>query len=273
MEARRVLIVDDSPPLRLILSRMLKVEGFEVVGALSSGQGLSNAILERAPDIVCLDYELPGHNGIEILQELQRQHPHVAVVMITGESSKALVQEASALGTSAFLSKPFSQAQIGTELRRVAEALDKLREARPLGSGVSRRAARRPGSLGKAIIADDSRTFRQLLTTILQDIGLHVVAYATNGRQAVTLCQEHTPTLVCLDVEMPELNGVSALAEIRDVSPDTMAVMISGQTNRGLVMEAIANGAQGYIVKPFDVESVKATLTALLDKHRREREP
>jgi DNA-binding NarL/FixJ family response regulator len=273
MEARRVLIVDDSAPLRMILSRMLKVEGFEVVGALSTGHGLSNVVLERGPDIVCLDYDLPGHNGLELLQDLQRQHPHVAVVMITGDSSKALPQEASQLGTSAFLSKPFTQVQVGAELRRVAEALDKLRAARPIGSAITRRASRRPGSLGKAVIADDSRTFRQLLTMILQDVGLQVVAYATNGRQAVTLCKEHAPSLVCLDVEMPELNGVRALAEIRETSPDTIAVMISAQKDRGLVMEAIANGAQGYIVKPFDVESVKATLNALLEKHRRERAP
>jgi two-component system chemotaxis response regulator CheY len=273
MEFQRVLIVDDSATMRMVLAGMVEAEGFEVVGALPSGHGLLDAVEQRTPDIICLDHELPGQTGLELLAVLQRQHPDVAVVMITGAASTAVVQDATRLGTSAFIAKPFNQVQVGVELRRVREALDKLSTARPLGSRVSRRIPEGEGRCGRAVIADDSRAYRMLLSAVLQDIGVTVVGAATNGREAVELCERQAPDLVCLDVEMPELSGVKALESIRAALPDILAVMVTSQASKKLVLDAVANGAQGYIVKPFDVESVKATLNALLEKHRRERAP
>lgn len=110
------------------------------------------------------------------------------------------------------------------------------------------------------LIVDDNDIMRTVLRGILRGDDYEVVGEARNGNLAVDLARRLKPDIVCLDVMMPEKNGLEALCEIKAARPETEVVMITGNTDQGTVQEAITGGAAGYIVKPFNAARVLDTL-------------
>lgn len=105
----------------------------------------------------------------------------------------------------------------------------------------------------RILIADDSVVARQAVTDALSaDPRFEVVGTARNGRVAVEKLALLKPDLVVLDVEMPELDGLAALTEIRRLAPHLPVVMLSAYTTRGaaVTVEALARGASDYVTKP-----------------------
>ena len=89
----------------------LRNEGYGVLGALTSDEGLKLAILSR-PDLVLLDIALPGMNGIEVLKRLRSINPTTKVIMVTGNTDPQLAREALQLGAVAYIDKPFDFAYL-----------------------------------------------------------------------------------------------------------------------------------------------------------------
>lgn len=110
------------------------------------------------------------------------------------------------------------------------------------------------------LIVDDNDIMRTVLRGILRGDDYEVVGEARNGNLAVDLARRLKPDIVCLDVMMPEKNGLEALCEIKAARPETEVVMITGNTDQGTVQEAIMGGAGGFIVKPFNAARVLDTL-------------
>jgi len=111
-----------------------------------------------------------------------------------------------------------------------------------------------------AVIADDSATMRQLLNAILSQADINVVGQAENGEQAVDLVQQYRPDIVCLDIEMPIMNGLSALIEIHKNQPETKVLMVTANADKSSVVKAVSNGAVGYIIKPYQPDMIVESL-------------
>jgi len=100
------------------------------------------------------------------------------------------------------------------------------------------------------VIADDSDEIRLLMRMLLEmEGGFDVVAEAGNGRDAISAAQDHHPDLVLLDHSMPIVDGLTALSTIREVSPDSVVVMLSGFSADRMADAALANGATAYLSK------------------------
>mgnify|MGYP000855310528 CR=1 FL=1 len=112
----------------------------------------------------------------------------------------------------------------------------------------------------KVLIVDDNDLMRTLLRGMLRGDDYHVVGEAKNGMQAVEATQKLDPDIVCLDVMMPEMDGLEALTAIKQARPDTCVVMITGNPSKENVEESIQGGAAGFIVKPFNTARVLDTL-------------
>jgi CheY-like chemotaxis protein len=108
---RRVLIVDDDENLRQLLLLTLPSEGYEIVEAHDGSEALERAS-SAAPDLVVLDWRLPGRSGEEVLRELSREHPGLPVIVLTAEQEQSQRDIAASLGASAFLTKPFSPLEL-----------------------------------------------------------------------------------------------------------------------------------------------------------------
>ncbi len=112
----------------------------------------------------------------------------------------------------------------------------------------------------RILIVDDARFMRHMLKRVLLEAGFEVVGEAADGAEAVALYQTLKPDLVTLDVVMPELNGLEALHQIREIDADAKVVMVSAIDQRDNLLEAIRAGALDYVVKPFDAQRVSAAV-------------
>jgi len=112
----RVLVVDDDTLMREVLKALLRDDGFEVAGEARDGQS-ALAFLERTrPDLVCLDVNMPGMSGIEVLKNVRSRYPAIRVVMITGDSSMSTVREAVGFGAVGYIIKPFKAGRVSASL-------------------------------------------------------------------------------------------------------------------------------------------------------------
>jgi two-component system chemotaxis response regulator CheY len=120
-------------------------------------------------------------------------------------------------------------------------------------------------TLGKRVlITDDAMFMRVTLKNILTQNGYEVAGEACNGKEAVKLYQELAPDLVTMDITMPEMDGITALKEIKKVDPDAVVVMCTAMGQKNLVVEAIQAGARDFITKPFQPPRVLESLGKLL---------
>lgn len=265
----RVLIVDDNASMRNLLTALLASQGYEVIGALEEGNGVIETVEAQKPNIVCLDYELPGRNGLDILKEINRRFPEIDVLFITGSQESDIEERAADAGAAGFLRKPFGQMQVIEELREVCDARHKalqanLREPSP-ETPVPAINGRPAGITRTAVIVDDNSSIRLLLKGIMIDLGLTVIGQAGNGEEAIRAAAKLQPAVLFLDVNMPVLSGLDALPKIRQASPGTAVVMVTGDTSKKLVQQAASLGARGYIVKPVRPAYVERFLEKLFN--------
>jgi two-component system chemotaxis response regulator CheB len=103
----------------------------------------------------------------------------------------------------------------------------------------------------RTLVVDDSHFMRTVITDILEEAGINVVAQASNGREAVKQVIEHDPDVVTMDVEMPEMNGIEAVEKIMDRHPVPI-MMLSALTTEGAdsTLDALDNGAVDFFAKP-----------------------
>lgn len=103
----------------------------------------------------------------------------------------------------------------------------------------------------RILIVDDAVFMRTVLKKMLEEDGYEVVAEASNGLEAIKMAKEHRPDVVTLDITMPEMDGVTALPDILEASPESKVIMCSAMGQQPMVVEAIKSGAKDFIVKPF----------------------
>lgn len=112
----------------------------------------------------------------------------------------------------------------------------------------------------KVLIADDAAFMRMMLKDILTKNGHEVVGEAANGIEMLSKYEETQPDIVTLDITMPEMDGLTAIKELRKKHPDANVVMCSAMGQQSMVIDAIRSGAKDFIVKPFQAERVVACL-------------
>ncbi|MFC5470154.1 response regulator [Cohnella suwonensis] len=120
----------------------------------------------------------------------------------------------------------------------------------------------------RILIADDQTLMRDGLQTILQlEDDIEVVATAENGEEACRLVAEHDPDLVLMDIRMPVMNGIEAVKKLRAESPRTKALMLTTFDEDDYIVEALAGGAVGFLLKDIPTEKL---LQAVRDAARGE---
>ena len=116
----------------------------------------------------------------------------------------------------------------------------------------------------KILIVDDAAFMRMMIKDILSKNGYEIVGEAADGAQAVQLYQETQPDLVTMDITMPEMDGITALKEIKKVNPHAKVIMCSAMGQQAMVIDAIQAGAKDFIVKPFQADRVLEAISKAL---------
>ena len=278
----KIVIVDDDQTMRSVLRALCEGEGHEVIAEFGDGVELLDYVTTHHPDVVCLDFNLPGKDGLALLALLMHVHVNskanpVDVILITGSEDPELKGRAADLGATGFIHKPFEPAQIIAELKDIEEtrgisarAEETSATEEPVApiapmAPVSPALAQEVGvATRSAVIIDDNSAVRLLLKGILQEIGIKVIGMASNGRAGIDIVKKTHPAVVCLDVEMPGMTGIEALPEVCMASPKTKVVMITGNASRAIVEAAASGGARGYLLKPIRPAKVEQFMKKLL---------
>jgi CheY-like chemotaxis protein len=182
-----VLVIDDEAAVRDLMQRFLTKEGFRVATAAGGEEGLRRA-RELRPDAITLDVMMPGMDGWAVLTALKAD-PEIAdipVVMLTIVDDRNLGY---ALGAADYLTKPIDR-------ERLVTVLEKYRRDLPV------------------LVVDDDAEIRELLRRMLEPEGYSVVE-ANNGRVALDRLRDVSPSVVLLDLMMPEMDGFEFVTEFR----------------------------------------------------------
>ena len=124
----------------------------------------------------------------------------------------------------------------------------------------------------RVLIADDVQETRRNTRLMLATIDdVEVVAIASNGLQAVQMAKEHHPDIVLLDINMPEMDGLTAYREILKVLPGTGCIIISAEKDPTTFRHAISVGVQEYLVKPFTVNELEAAIDRMRGRVEQQR--
>jgi len=116
----------------------------------------------------------------------------------------------------------------------------------------------------RVMIVDDSKLMRLKLRKIVEEAGLNLAGEAEDGWEAIRSVEKLKPTLITMDIEMPNLDGLSAIAPIRKKLPGVKIIMISSLGCEDKIIESISKGAIDFINKPFDPDRVKRTIFNVL---------
>ncbi len=118
-------------------------------------------------------------------------------------------------------------------------------------------------------IIDDSLTAREVLKRTLSSLQCKIIGEATNGELAVTMLKSLTrkPDFIFIDMEMPQMNGIETIKQIRPFLPESMILMVTSHAERDMVEELIKINVSGYIKKPFDRETILKKIAILTGRN------
>jgi len=240
----RALVVDDSKPVRSILTKILGDLGFACKQAADGREALDVLACDGRPDVVTVNLHMPVMDGFTLMGRI-RALPALKglpLVAVSSEQDRSVIQKAVSCGAGAFVAKPFTPAAISEALATVGIRPDN-------GPG----AAVEPLVPLRILVVDDSAAIRGVVSaTLSSDPELRVVGTAADGVQGLARVAELAPDLVLLDVEMPVMDGLTMLRELRKVQPRLPVVMFSTLTERGakVALDALVAGANDYVAKP-----------------------
>lgn len=184
-----VLVVDDDPSVRDLIVRFLSKEGFQVLTASSGEEGLKMA-RENLPHAITLDVLMPGMDGWAVLAELKNdpELAQIPVIMVTMVSDRSV---GFALGASEYLPKPINRERLTSLLQQYQD--------------------NQPGK--RVLVVEDDASTREMLYRVLEKEGWRV-DIAEHGRAGLERVAENPPSLILLDLLMPEMDGFEFLTQL-----------------------------------------------------------
>lgn len=190
-QSKPILLVDDEKHIRLAAGQTLELAGYEVV-AMDSAEGALNRVDRDWPGVIVTDINMPGIDGLELMQRLKVIDPDLPVILITGHGDISMAVQAMRDGAYDFIEKPFSSELLADVVRRAVEKRALTMENRSL-----RRALEAQGGIGPRIIGNSPRV--QQLRAMIQHIAdtpadILIQAETGSGKDLVArYIHEHSP--------------------------------------------------------------------------------
>jgi len=249
-------VVDDNPAAREVLADLLSTLPFKV-DQVATGEEAVAAARQGPYRIVFMDWSMPGMSGIEATRAIKAEAGAPAVIMVTAFGREDVRQEAESAQLDGFLVKPVSAS---TLVNAIIEVFAPEHLAQPARGGEAQ------GNYGldgmKVLLAEDNEINQQIAIELLESVGV-VVETTSNGRQAVDRVKSGAVyDAVLMDLQMPELDGLSATGEIRgDARFKDLPVI--AMTAHAMVEErerCFAAGMNDHVTKPIEPEVLYRTL-------------
>ena len=260
-----ILVVEDDPPVREMLALLLEGEGHRTTTAEDGRKALELA--ERGairPDLVVADYNLPkGLNGLQVVAGLRETLGHkVPAVILTGDISTDALREI-AQGGHLHLNKPVKAKELMALVRRC------LTEARLRVQASTRQPAKvvggpRPPTI---FVVDDDSSVRAAMRDLLQQNGRTVETY-TSSEAFLDAYRPGSEGCLLVDARMPGMGGLALLQRLKGEGSRLASIMITGQGDVPMAVEAMRAGAADFIEKPIRRNELFASIEHALEHIR-----
>ena len=277
----RVLIVDDHETNRRILHKQITSWGMSDGLAEDAAEALKllRAAVENGEpyDLAVLDMQMPDMDGIQLARAISSDPAISSTRLVLLTSIGINVNEvARKAGVEVVLSKPVRQSQLHDSLAAMLGTPTET-QAEPSRGGVRPAAHATPAaevgpSLGHVLLAEDYPINQMVATRMLERSGYRVDA-VNNGREAVEALSNIPYAAVLMDVQMPEMDGYEATAEIRrreGSARHTPVIAMTADAMQGDREKALAAGMDDYIAKPVRHEELEAVLGRWIPKPEQE---
>ena len=226
----RILVVDDDERMGRTLADILEVKGYEPLVALSAETALE--ILAGKPvDCLLTDIKMPGMNGVELLEAVNKVKPDLPVVLMTAYTSQELVQEGLRQGAVAALTKP-------VPIEPLLRFMETLRAKRSV------------------VIVDDDPRFTMTLSAILKDKGFKVTQ--VNNPADVISRLESERQVVLLDMKLNGVDGLTVMREVRTRCPEISVIIVTGYREEmaAKIETALSISAYACLNKPVQMDDL-----------------
>jgi len=268
----KVLVVDDNRTNRRILEGMLRrwemfstsvQGGEEALAEVSSAQNSG-----KPYGLILTDVHMPNMDGFVLVEQIRQQTELFAptIMMLTSAGHRGDAERCRELGVAAYLLKPIRQSELREAIARVLGAREQT-GARPLVTRYSLQDARDPATVLGVLVAEDNAVNQRLVARMLEKRG-HRVVVAGNGREALDALAKNTFDLVFMDVQMPEIDGFEATAEIRKREEGTgrrqIVIALTAHAMKGDRELCLASGMDDYLSKPIRPEELDKILERCL---------
>ncbi|MBK5297407.1 MAG: response regulator, partial [Vicinamibacteria bacterium] len=270
LEGLPVLVVDDNTTNLTILHEMLS--RWRMRPSTVSDGATALAALAGSPHgfpLVLLDAVMPGMDGFAVARKIRADARlgGATIMMLSSGDQPGDAARCRTLGIAAYLQKPIKQSElldaIVLTLGKSAGVLQALPPSRVEA------VATIPSGL-VVLLAEDNEVNQELAIAILERRGCHVVL-ARSGSEAVALWERGPVDIVLMDVQMPEMDGLSATQAIREIEKTrgvhTPIVAVTAHAMEGDRERCLAAGMDGYVSKPLRVGELFQVMADLLPRH------
>jgi GAF domain-containing protein/DNA-binding response OmpR family regulator/HAMP domain-containing protein len=237
----KILVVDDDEHILHLLRHQLEIEGYHVLTARRGEDVLPLARREQ-PALITLDILLVDMDGFQVLQELKKdpmtsQIPVIIVSVVPDGETRGL-----ALGAAGYISKPFEERQVISQVRDVLSSL---------GIG-------HDGQVNQVLVVDDDRQLVEWLKETLTGSGF-AVQQAYNGQEALAIVRQALPDLILLDLKMPDMDGYEVIRTLRreQATRNLPVIVITGTVfDENDRVKVLGMGVEKLLTKPFNAEAL-----------------
>ena len=289
MSKIRVLLVDDEEDYVKTMAERMDMRDLESAVALSGEEALES-LEKNPPDVIVLDLRMPGMHGMEVLEKVKRDHPHIQVIILTGHGGEKEERDARRLGAFEYLQKPADLGALvstiqgawrrsiqaakefireqgeGFDRTMTAAAMaeagmpDEAREIMDQAHHLARKARERGESDSRALkilLVDDEEDYVRTMAERLEmrDMGSEV---ALTGEEALAMLEDDLPDVMVLDLKMPGIGGLEVLEAVKSKYPRVQVIILTGHGSEREESIAHRLGAFAYLQKPVDIQDLMA---------------
>ena len=260
-----VLVVEDDPDVQALLVQLLNDDGHHVTAASDGATALSLVSQGSVrPDVVLTDFNLPGTmNGLKVAEQLrQKLGATLPVIILTGDISTDTLRDIS-LQKCVQLNKPVKLYELTQTIQRLLlKVPSKAQTATP-----------EPKTTGifTIFVVDDDANVRSTMGAVLEDEGWQVQSFSS-CEAFLNIYEPEGKSCLLVDAYLPGMDGVELLQKLRERGHSLPAIMITGNSDVAIAVQAMKAGASDFIEKPVSasdlIDSIKRALDQSADKNK-----
>lgn len=253
--ALRILLAEDNLVNQMVAQAYLKKIGADVSIA-DDGQIAVEKVRQDDFDIILMDVQMPNMDGLEATATLRAEGVTTPIIALTAHALKGDAEKCLKNGMDAYVSKPIDESLLLETISRLTKEGPVERPERLLNQEVEP---------VKVLVIDDSSNYRKAITNALRAPGIKVIGSASDGKVGLEAIESLQPDVITLDVDMPEMDGMETLRELRARRLATGVVLVSTQATR-VTREALDLGVDRIVLKPDSGSSYSENIEYLREE-------